>query len=269
MKSGTNWLSGLLSSHRDIGCYGEYHWQSLVTELESKFRTLPIYQDLNHRAEAREIFENMVKECLIKKDSSSKLLGERTPHTLAPFVLTDVPHISIIRDGRDVLVSRAFHLHNYPEVHRLFERIPEMAEENRQFLKDPWYFQKNPEKLLSHEVLVQESVNWWKNHLEEDRATCVQYPEVPVKFVHYEALHQDVEKYRRELFEFLDVDPSRCSKIQGHLKPGFSKERPRDFLRKGQVGDWRNYFTDNTKIWFKDIGGQELIHQGYEESLDW
>ena len=269
MKSGTNWLSELLSSHRDIGCYGEYHWQSLATEFESKLAKLPIYKDLNYRAKARDAFEDMIKQCLRKIDPKSKVLGERTPTTLAPFVLTNVPQISIVRDGRDVLVSRAFHLHNEPDVHRLFSRIPEMADQNRHFLEDPWYFQKNPEQLLSHEILVKESVLWWRDHLEQDRETCRKHPEVPVKFVHYEALHMDTEKYRRELFEFLGVNPNRCEAITGKLKPGFSKENPRMFLRKGQVGDWKNYFTDDTKKWFKELGGEELIRQGYEESLDW
>ena len=269
MKSGTNWLSSLLSSHQDIGCYGEYHWQSMVEELETKFATLPIYQDLNFRKQIRVTFEDMIKQCLILKDSKSTVLGERTPTTLAPFVMSNVPHISIIRDGRDVLVSRAFHLHNEPDVHRLFERIPEMAEQNKHFRKNPWYFRDNPTELLKHEMMVRESVQWWQQHLEQDRNTCKRHPEVPVKFVHYEALHQDTEKYRRELFEFLDVDPKCCAKIKGVLKAGFSKEDPRQFLRKGQVGDWKNYFTEDTKNWFKDVAGDELILQGYEDSMDW
>lgn len=269
MKSGTNWLSGLLNSHRDIGCYGEYHWQSMVEDIESKFTTLPIYMDLNYRQKSRVVFEDMIKQSLVLIDPKSTVLGERTPTTLAPFVLTNVPHISIIRDGRDVLVSRVFHLHNEPDIHQLFDRIPEMAEQNRQFLKDPWYFKKNPEKLLAHEVMVRESVNWWRDHLEQDRQTCKRHPEVPVRFVHYEALHQDTEKYRREIFEFLDVDPNRCSTIEGDLKPGLPQENPREFLRKGQVGDWKNYFTDETKNWFKEIGGEELVLQGYEDSMDW
>ena len=269
MKSGTNWLGKLLSSHREIGVYGEYHWQAMAKEFKRNLANLPIYQDLNYREQVHAVFENMIKQCLVEIDAKSTVLGERTPTTLEPFILRNVPQISIIRDGRDVLVSRAFHLHNKPEVHRLFTRIPEMAKQNRRFLKDPWYFKKNPDQLLCHEILVKESVEWWREHLAQDRETCRQHPEVPVKFVHYEALHQDTEKYRQELFEFLDVDPALCSPIAGRLKPGFSDENPQKFNRKGQVGDWKNYFTDSTKEWFKEIGGEELIRQGYEDSLDW
>ena len=74
---------------------------------------------------------------------------------------------------------------------------------------------------------------------------------------------------RSELFKFLDVDPTRCAKIEGALKPGFEKERPTEFLRKGVVGDWVNYFTDDTKKWFKDEAGEELITQGYAANDAW
>ncbi len=211
----------------------------------------------------------MGKQCLVKKAPNAILIGERTPHTIEPLVLRRVPYVSIIRDGRDVLVSRAFHVHNHATVHRLFKRIPEMGEDNLKFQADPWYFQKNPERLLAHEEMVRESVGWWRDHLRQDRETVENHPNLKIRFVHYEELHRNVEQQRRELFEFLDVDPERCGNIEGVLKPGFAQEKPNEFLRKGKVGDWENYFTDDVEQWFKEEAGQELIIQGYEESLDW
>ena len=270
MKSGTNWLGSLLSSHAHISVVGEYHWEIAVHAFNRLQNSQAIYGDVNYASDTREYFEDFVRKCLIRRaEPGAKLIGERTPHTILPITMRKCPVISIIRDGRDVLVSRAFHLFNEPNVHRLFQRIPEMAKDLEEFKKDPWFFKKHPEMLLRHEEMFRESVVWWREHIESDRAALEKFPNLPAKFVHYEALHQDTEGRRRELFEFLDVDPDKAANIDGHLAPGFKEERPTEFLRKGAVGDWRNYFTEENTAWFKEEGGQELINQGYEKDFDW
>ena len=40
-------------------------------------------------------------------------------------------------------------------------------------------------------------------------------------------------------------------------------------FRKGQIGDWRNHFTDEHRDVFKKVAGNLLIQLGYEDSLDW
>ena len=272
MKSGTNWLGGLLASHPEVGCIGEFHWQEAAASLENNFNILPVYQDFeskNLKEVARDSFESMVRNCLDQAAPDKTIIGERTPHTLEPFILQDAPHISIIRDGRDVLVSRAFHLFNYPEVHRLFTRIPEMAEDFKKFQANPWHFKENPHELLRHPMMVKESVRWWCEHLEKDRQTLANNPFLKVKFVRYEDLHADTQGIRKQLFEFLGVNPDLAPSIEGDLKPGFSDERPDQFFRKGKIGDWKNYFSEQTVKWFKEVGGEELVRQGYEEDHSW
>ena len=44
MKSGTNWIGGLLNSHDDISCVGEFHWEKLVDEFERLLESEPIYR---------------------------------------------------------------------------------------------------------------------------------------------------------------------------------------------------------------------------------
>ena len=270
MKSGTNWLGSLLSSHADISVVGEFHWENLVTALHQNLVNEAIYHDPDYKEYVRHHLDRYLRDCIrYLADDSALVIGERTPHTIQPIVLRGCPVISIIRDGRDVLVSRAFHLFNEPGVHRLFQRIPAMAKDLERFQADPWFFKKNPEVLLRHEVMVRESVIWWRDHLQSDYQAVEKYPNVPIRFVRYEDLHRDTQGERERLFEFLDVDPDRAAKISGHLKPGFKQERPTEFLRKGIVGDWKNYFTDDTKKWFKDEAGEELMRQGYTDSLHW
>ncbi len=270
MKSGTNWLGSLLSSHETISVVGEFHWQEIVTPFNQNLSNLPIYGKVGLREHARDQLEEMIRSCVRQgADPNATVIGERTPHTIVPITLRSVPYISIIRDGRDVLVSRAFHLYNQASVHRLFERIPEMAVTLKHFQNDPWFFKKNPDQLLCHEVMVRESMGWWREHLRSDARAVETYPKLKIRFIKYEDLHRDTEGERAKLFEFLDVDPLRASDIEGNLQPGFSEERPAEFLRKGVVGDWKNYFTEDTKKWFLDEAGEQLIQYGYEESSNW
>ncbi len=40
-------------------------------------------------------------------------------------------------------------------------------------------------------------------------------------------------------------------------------------FRKGQPGNWKEYFTPANKILFKEMAGDLLIHLGYEKENDW
>ena len=269
MKSGTNWLGALLSSHEEISVTGEFHWEELAGPL-NRLMQQDLYEAEGLKQKTRVEFQEFVKRCLVNAaEPGASLIGDRTPHTLAPVILPDSPHVSIVRDGRDVLVSRAFHLYNNANVHQMFHRVPEMKKDHQRFVENPWYFKENPGQLLRHEALVRESVCWWRKHLESDRNTVSKHPYLSVRSVRYEDLHQDTAKVRAELFEFLGVDPGKATEIEGMLKPGFREERPNDFFRKGSVGDWENYFTDQTRRWFKQYAGEELVRQGYEASNNW
>jgi len=271
MKSGTNWLASLLGSHAEIDCVGEFHWQNIVGPTNFAVQNLPVLLENPKIAkQIRDDIERLTKKALIAKaHPDAKLIGDRTPHTIQPVVLRRTPHICIVRDGRDVLVSRAFHLYNNPETHRLFERFPDLDTLRRRFVADPWFFKNNPEHLLRNETMVRESARWWKEHLESDRLAQIRHPNLPVYKVKYEDLHADVEKERKKLFKFLRVKPRLAAKIEGNLKPGFSEERPNEFLRKGKVGDWKNYFSDDQKAWFNDEAGEELQEQAYITGSDW
>jgi len=93
------------------------------------FKNNNIFHEVPNLPEATRVrFDEMVKSTIAQAAApNASLLGERSPYAIEPITLLGVPHISIIRDGRDVLVSRAFHLFNNPQAHRLFTRLPEMA----------------------------------------------------------------------------------------------------------------------------------------------
>jgi hypothetical protein len=239
MKSGTNWLGGLLNTHHEISVVGEFHFEHVVAELNRMFSNNNIFHDVPDLPEAtRGRFDELVKSTIREAaDPNAILIADRSPYAIEPVTLRGTPHISIIRDGRDVLVSRAFHLFNNPQSHRLFERLPAMAKTWKHFQADPWFFKKNPDQLLCYQVMVRESGIAWNEQVMADQTVNERHPDLPVCFVRYEDLHADAHKERRRLFEFLDVDPDACDEIEGDLNPGFREERPDEFFRKGAVGD--------------------------------
>ena len=71
------------------------------------------------------------------------------------------------------------------------------------------------------------------------------------------------------MYEFLDVDPALADSVPDRLQPGIDEERPNEFNRKGQIGDWKNYVNDQVRDWINAEAGEELRRQGYIDSLDW
>lgn len=270
MKSGTNWIGNLLNLHPEISCIGELHLESLYRTLQTDLRQLPVMRDRNVREKARNRFQQMVCGLLSDlADPEATVIGERTPHTLAPLAVHDASQITVTRDARDVLVSRIFHLYNWPEVSRVFQRFPQMQTTLSRFQQNPWHFREHPHDLLAVEEVVRESVRWWREHHESDRRTRARHPSVPVLHVKYEDFHTDVETMRRRLYAFLGVEPDAAAPIPEALRPALDAERPNEFNRKGVVGDWKNYMTDAARTWINDEAGEELMRQGYINSLAW
>ncbi|MBX3416759.1 MAG: sulfotransferase domain-containing protein [Pirellulaceae bacterium] len=269
MKSGTNWLGGLLDRHPEVSCRGEYHWELVLKPIvERSPLMLQTQTDDAIRETLKHVRVAIRRTMAALSDPAATVIGDRTPHTISPIVLP-VPHIVIIRDGRDILVSRAFHLFNSPNYTQLFKRSKTAAATLAEFQANKWFFRDHPERLLENREVVETTAHWWVDQLEKDRKVTENQPHLPVRFVRYEDLHLRTQEISDELFEFLGVDPQLAPPIEGELKPGFENESPNQFFRKGQAGDWVNYFTDQVKEQFKNIAGEELVRQGYENDLEW
>ena len=70
----------------------------------------------------------------------------------------------------------------------------------------------------------------------------------------------------RRIYQFLDIqgDPKSIKILSKKIFDSGS----RTFF-KGQIGGWREYFTKEHRLEFKEIAGQALIKMGYETGLDW
>lgn len=261
----------MLNLHPDIHSSGEFHWWKYFETYSENNR---VFQNLANQekedAVVRRALEKMTIETMdYLAPPEAKFVGDRTPHTLHPVVIRKAPHLSIIRDCRDIIVSRMFHYFNFPNISNYFNRYPEREKIRRQFVKDPWFFHQSPELLLDDEAFVRQTARQWKQYLVADRNTIKCHPKLPVKLVKYEDLHANHQEEIEAIVEFLGADPALLPNIPNRLLPGHKKEQPNSFNRKGVVGDWKNYIDAKVASWINDEAGSELIYQKYIASFNW
>jgi hypothetical protein len=271
MKSGTNWVCRLLNLHPDIHSSGEYHWNKYFDAYQQNRKILVNIDRIeSETGTIRKHLEAMVRGCMVElADPAARLIGDRTPATIHPVILKDASYICVIRDLRDIVVSKAFHTLNAPRVLSNFSVDEKLKALKPKFDADPWFFQKQPQELLDCEEFIRKTCRIWKRTINADHHTAKVHKNIKVKFVQYEDLHQNFRPVLNQLFRFLDADPSLVTVIPKWIQPGHSKEKPNGFNRKGQVGDWRNYMTAAAKEWINEEAGKELLELGYIDSLDW
>ena len=94
----------------------------------------------------------------------------------------------------------------------------------------------------------------------------------------YEDLKQNPIDNTRSLLSFLELDfdeelitnmiqNSSFEAMSGGRSEG--KEDTSNFFRKGVVGDWQNAFTEDEIKLFSDLAGEQLVELGYESSPDY
>jgi len=280
-RSGTNWVGNLLNLHPEIHITGEFNLNHVKMALNNIMR-MKEYLCSNKKVvnDLQIDFEKLTKRCIFNKCISDmhdkpkvRWLGDRTPVRINPILIKGKPHILIYRDGRDLLVSLTYHhLRIDPKQSMISDSFPEMIKKRILFKKNPYYFIKNPEKLLDNEIWVKHIARRWRNQMnlnEIDLKRIKEKSDAVVHVVRYEDLHADTEVEREKMYKFLGLDPKKAMPLTSLTKPGFKKEDPTSHYRKGIVGDWKNYFTKNTCEWFKEDAGQKLIDLGYEEYLKW
>lgn len=289
-RSGTHWMDAMLKLHPKVWIDGEYRFESLHNALNDqtgKFWHAASREPM--RTAAVECFHRTIRE-IVGSSSANRpgamWLGDRTPRPVRVF-LPGAPHFLIIRDPRDVIVSWAHQeLRNagFNYTDGGFER--ELGEVRAEFLRDADVFRKSPERLLGNERWVRRLAGRWRRHVrvdleclkKVDAGTIEELPGVGrwnwqarVRVVRYENIHRDPEGQRKGLYEFLGVDPAEAGALsdEGRTMPTLAQENPHGLFRKGAVGDWVRYFTDDAKKWFKDQANDTLVELGYESDDRW
>lgn len=276
-KSGTNWVQNLLNLHPHAFVRGEYHFEVARYGLDHLTKVDWFVGRAQEMCDiADETFEMLVRRMMYEgwvHKPEAVWIGDRTPNPLLT-IIRGAPQINIIRDCRDVLISWSYHhLRIENEVGAILKPFREKWREARDaYLADPEGF--NPvDGLLGHEPWLRYHAREWASMARRSRLLYPQLVEegTPVLLLRYEQMHQDLETQRLRLYGFLDLDPSLAEPPSVGTKtlPGFRASGPMDFYRKGAVGEWQGVLTPEVIAIIKEEAGEELVHAGYEEGLNW
>ena len=304
-KSGTTWLMRMLNSHPEILCRGEgrffgREWrQEGVKKLEVQRAPSSLYNAMlnaeylrlwversvwSRDDDADEQLTNLTRMAidyflegeLLK--TGKRMVGDKSP-LLTPDTIKEVREIypearviHIIRDGRDVAVSAVHHSWNFGK-----RKNAEVLARREAYRGNPEELRKKGESMFAGDLLRKLAAEWGARvgKTVEDGPTLLgaNYSEV-----RYEDLLERPEEEVGRLLEFLGAEASekivrRCVSSASFEKLTKGRRRGQEdassFFRKGVAGDWRNVFTEQDKLIFKEEAGDLLIRIGYEKDDDW
>lgn len=174
--------------------------------------------------------------------------------------------VLMMRDPRDQVVSRVFHLRR-ETTNRVYQRFLALSDDDAIMMCI-----EGAAGVRSANDLLKLTQSWLSGRME---ILCVKYEDL--------VAHPAAEL--RKVFRYLDIDlddallktviqRNRFERLTVGKKiwktwRAAGQEDPNSHFRKGIVGDWRNYFNDEHKQRFKEILGSTLIEMGYEKDWDW
>ncbi len=280
-RSGTNWVCNLVNLHPQVCGTGEFHMHRLhrvISEyMEHEWEAIhnPVLKRwVDHGY--REIIERVLLESSTALKPFATVLGDRSPGPLTR-ILPGARYLWVVRDGRDVIVSWAFHLLATPDAERRAVTPPAVARvmerQNALLSADPEYFKKHPEHLLSDRTVVSWMAAQWGYRCQVDREAfkCLGGggADALAMEVRYERLHEDLASELAKVFRFIGVNPAKAKTPEGLTAAGFATGDARSHYRAGKAKAWGKYFTEESRSWFHDAAGKELIELGYEQDADW
>ena len=244
-KSGTTWVQHLLDAHPNMSCWGEGHfhtkvagpfvetmreynrWQTAVEDVVYQGRSsyVPI-----SRIEMIEVISAHIRWLMMRRGIAPEVMwvGDKTPGYTdclpdLQALFPDARFIHVVRDPRDVAVSR------------LFQRARTAANPNVAVAGDPLYRQT-----------VEDVARQWREGAEYVKSFAANCPGI-LHELRYEDLLQDFPGTARALFGFFGVESSpgtlaqieqqtRFEAMTGGRARGIADDK--SFYRKGIAGDW-------------------------------
>lgn len=195
--------------------------------------------------------------------------------------------ITIIRDGRDVVTSKRFHMQKRGAFYLGDEKSKLLYALNyfrpirmaiSLLRKKFGWFGENRFKTYTNDNMkfTRASLNKFASDWALTTRFILKYrAKFPNQFhtIRYEDLKQDPGAAIKGVLTFLEVRADEKVIDEVRAATDFKKLKGKDeqnsFFRKGTTGDWENYFTASDKALFKSCSGDLLQELGYEKDQNW
>lgn len=192
------------------------------------------------------------------------------------------PILYLVRDGRDVMISKYFHELVWNEKNKL---NPKNVYYHRSMVpfEDYRNIHENLYDYINYEFEYRPSkpqqFTYMGNWCEYNRTWLGEMKRSDhIYLIKYEDLLEDTAETLDQLLKNafgLELSSDKLQLIvekysfENQTKRKRGVENKGSFLRKGVSGDWKNYFGSKEKELFKQNSGDLLIELGYEKSKNW
>lgn len=250
-KCGTTWFARIMASYPDTYVTFESSPQSIEGLMRSLLLNNPDFDLANQNTQIslKRFKQYIVKRALL---SNKKILGYKVPEVLPEALKATFPDVRVLflfRDGRDFIVSDAFHNLRKGRI------------------------QGDPESETFWDAAIERRAPYWANMVTEILPRFREIYRGNLFELRYEDLLEPGkgQEITRQAFLFWGLDPAYAdeawkensfNRLSGGRRPG--QEDRDSFFRKGISGDWRNYFSSDNLESFLKIAGDGLNALGYE-----
>jgi hypothetical protein len=291
-RSGTTLLTRLVRLHPEVHCNYQAHFftrqpllQALVSEemvgewLSRRSNRWNRGRDLSPvvlRAAADFILEREARR------EGKHIVGDKSPNSLLEDEAVRLMHkvypearlIVIIRDGRDMAVSHRFQ--SFIDAAQHLKREDLRIRDD--FSRDADLFFSGRRSIFTDKALRSAAAGWARNVTETDKVAQELYCERYLN-LRYEDLLERPQAELERIWTFLGVNSEGKglaeavnAELGSNPDADWQKQKAGELvepLEKGKQGSWRNLFSANDRLIFKELAGQALIAWGYEQNLDW
>ena len=176
--------------------------------------------------------------------SSSLIWTHSEPEKIIKFALRVPVRFYLIRDGRDVVNSFIHHT----------------CRENIRKLYG--YQITEPAKVYERLDIFEKYVYEWTKHIK----SFLEWRNLFIE-VRFEEL-VNFGKHFQLILKLFSLEKERDFFVKELSFEKLKINNP-EHIRKGQIGNWKEFFSEKHKEIFKEIGGDLLIKLGYEKDFNW